>query len=68
MAQIIKFGRKKKSLNEARRWKAIAEGRVKYFTCDDCGGEIEVIDDDYPEMCPCCGLVIAGWNNEKENK
>ena len=65
MGNIIKFRRKDMS-NEAKRLKALAEGRVRYFNCNNCGGEIEIINEEYPDECPCCGLIIIGWDKEEE--
>lgn len=66
MAQIVEFKRKKEVITEAQRWKAIAKGRIRYFTCDDCGSDIEVIDEQYPYRCPGCGRIITGWNKSEE--
>ena len=67
MAQIIEFVRKKKMSDDAKRWKAIAKGRIRHFTCDDCGADIEVINEDYPDLCPGCGRFISGWKKSEEN-
>ena len=70
MAQIIAFNvgrRNGKKLLEAERWKAIAKGRIRHFTCDDCGADIEVINEDYPDLCPGCGRFISGWKKSEEN-
>ena len=67
MAQIISFVKKQKTTEEANRWKAIAKGQVRHFTCDDCGADIEVINEDYPDLCPGCGRFISGWKKSEEN-
>lgn len=68
MGEIIKFKRKERKVSDAKRLKALCEGRIRYFSCNDCGGDIEVIDEEYPDKCPCCGLKITEWEKTKENK
>ena len=67
MAQIVSFIPRKRANKEAERWKAIAKGRIRYFTCDDCGADIEVINEEYPDKCPGCGRNIDQWNKVEEN-
>lgn len=61
MAQIIEF--KKRQVNKADKYKAIAKGKYEEFICDNCGADIEVINGLYPEKCPGCGLRITQWNS-----
>ena len=69
MAQIIAFnvGRRNGKTLEQERLKALAKGRIRYFTCDDCGADIEVINEQYPDKCPGCGRVISSWKKSEEN-
>ena len=67
MAQIISFVKKQSTVKEAERWKAIAKGQIRHFTCDDCGADIEVINEQYPERCPGCNRIISGWKKSEEN-
>ncbi|MBE5849766.1 MAG: hypothetical protein E7298_06335 [Lachnospiraceae bacterium] len=62
MCEIISFiDQKKRRIN---RSEALAKGKIMYYSCDSCGADIEVIDNDYPDKCPGCGLRITSWNNE----
>ena len=67
MAQIISFIPKKKMSNESRRWKALAKGTIMTFTCNTCGEEFEVVDDEYPDLCPGCGRRITQFKKLEEN-
>ena len=69
MAQIIAFnvGRRNGKTLEQERLKALVKGRIRYFTCDDCGADIEVINEKYPDRCPGCGRNITQWNKAEEN-
>ena len=64
MAQIIKFQKK----TDKERVKALVKGRIKVFTCDTCGTDIEVINEVYPKKCPGCGYEITQWNKSEENR
>ena len=64
MAQIIKFQKR----NDAERVKALVKGKIKVFTCDTCGTDIEVINEVYPKKCPGCGYEITQWNKSEENR
>jgi len=70
MAQIITFnvGRRNGKTLEQERLKALAKGRIRHFTCNDCGADIEVINEDYPDICPGCNRLITHWNKAEENK
>lgn len=65
MAQIIEFKKpgKKKSVN---RVEALVKGRIRVFTCDECGATIEVVNDKYPDKCPGCNREITKWKNSEE--
>ena len=56
MGDILLFEPRMKIKN---RYKAIAKGTLLKFTCDTCGEEIEVIDEEYPEYCPGCLREIS---------
>ena len=56
MAQIISFIPKKKTSNEVNRWKALAKGQLDIYTCDNCGERFEVMNNEFPDTCPGCGL------------
>ncbi len=64
MAQIIEFGRIKKSTVDARRWKALAKGQVSTYICDNCGERFDVINDEFPDTCPGCGLRFTEFKQE----
>lgn len=66
MAQIISFIPKKKVSDDAKRWKAIAKGQFTVYTCDNCGERFEVINDEYPDTCPGCGLRFTKFNQTEE--
>ena len=66
MAEIISFMDSIKRRDEMSRAEALAKGRIKYFSCDDCGADLDVINDEYPDRCPGCGLLIAHWNYADE--
>lgn len=63
MTQIIEFRKREKVTN---RVEALVKGKIEEFTCDSCGADIEVIDGQYPDKCPGCGLSIVGWNKTEE--
>ena len=67
MAKIIAFNvrRRNGKTLEAERWKALVKGNIEYYNCDDCGGEIEVINGDFPKRCPHCGTEILDWSDEE---
>ena len=44
------------------RTEALVKGLIEKYTCDLCGGSFEVINDQYPENCPCCDREIVEWN------
>ena len=44
------------------RTEALVKGLIEKYTCDLCGGSFEVINNQYPENCPCCDAEIVGWN------
>ena len=50
-----------KAKNSMSRVEALCKDRILYFTCDECGADIEVINDVKPERCPGCGLIIEEW-------
>ena len=65
MAEIINFKAYntsiKKCVNETShrfRLKALSEGRIRTFTCDNCGQEFEVLYDKFPERCKGCNLIF----------
>ena len=63
MAKIIEF----KKMKGKNRTEALVKGRIRTFTCDTCGEEIEVINEEYPDCCPGCGLEIETWKKSEEN-
>ena len=61
MGDIIKF--KPRVVNSERnRVEALVKGKLETYTCNTCGGDIEVINNDYPSVCPNCGTEIEEWN------
>ena len=66
MAQIIEFSKRVRTISDAERYKAMAKGNIKEFTCDSCGADIEVVNGVYPKKCPGCGLNITQWNSAEE--
>ena len=66
MGEIIKFNPqyrvKSKEISDKDRYKAMAKGKYEVYVCEDCGGDIEVIDEQFPSTCPHCGTEILGWN------
>ena len=67
MAQIVSFIPRKTENKEAKRWKALAKGNIMNFTCNTCGKEFEVINDEYPDCCPGCGRRITQFKKIEEN-
>ena len=67
MAQIFEFRKKEQMTYKAKRYRALAKGNIKVFTCDMCGEEFEVIDGEYPECCPGCGLEFIEFKHIEEN-
>jgi len=65
MAQIIEFKKKEKKVMS--RTEALVKGKLDVYRCDSCGKEFEVIDNDYPDKCPGCGLPIQNWQNSEED-
>ncbi len=48
------------------RFKALAEGLIESYTCNNCGADFEVYDNQLPERCPSC-RVLFDWDDEKED-
>lgn len=68
MAEIISFfDRKKPQKREISRVEALAKGRIQHYSCDSCGADIEVINGEYPDRCPGCGLIITEWKSAADN-
>ncbi len=44
------------------RCEALAKGLIEEYICNNCGGDIEVIDKDFPSHCPNCGATISEWD------
>lgn len=67
MGVVIEFSdfvnkSKTKKIDDAYRLKMLAENKIESYTCNNCGGTIEVVDNNYPKQCPHCGLSIKEWN------
>ena len=64
MGEVIEFNkfRKKPKVDESYRLKMLARGKIEVYTCNNCGGDIEVIDGEFPKECPCCQIEIEEWN------
>lgn len=66
MAQIVEFVSYKRAITkrttESERWKAMAKGQIEYYRCEDCGYDIEVINNKFPTNCPCCNSEILDWS------
>lgn len=60
MTKIISFAKyhSKAGDKEAKRYKALAHNKLQEFTCNNCGNDFDVIDDEYPEVCPICLMVL----------
>lgn len=59
MGVILEFRKPiKDKLSSADRLKLLAEGKIETYTCTTCHGDFEVIDESYPDHCPCCGLEM----------
>ena len=67
MAQIVNFMKLRKDNSIAERDKALANGQIEYFICNNCGERIEVINGEYPDCCPGCAYRITKWNDAEEN-
>ena len=67
MAQIVEFKKMERKSIVAERYKALAKGQIEYFTCDNCGTRIEVMNGNYPDCCPGCAYRITDWNDAEEN-
>ena len=67
MAQIVEFRKREKRSVLAERYRALAKGHIEYFTCDNCGTRIEVMNGEYPDCCPGCAYRITKWNDVEEN-
>ncbi len=46
------------------RLRALAEGQIRTFNCDNCGEEFEVYYDEFPDKCPGCKAVFD-WEGSK---
>ena len=55
---IVQF----KPKSNKNRVEALMKGKITIFTCDTCGGDIEVLFDNFPDKCPNCGLKMD-WRN-----
>ena len=55
---IIEF----KPRSKTNRVEALAKGKIRVFTCDTCGYDMEVLFNQFPENCPNCGLHI-NWED-----
>ena len=64
MGQIIEFSARKNSKHE--RVEALVKGNIECYVCEDCGGDIEVINNKFPTRCPNCGVLILEWDNTEE--
>jgi predicted RNA-binding Zn-ribbon protein involved in translation (DUF1610 family) len=71
MCAIIDFRKNVENLKAKHkpmsRIEAMVKGLVEIYTCNNCGGDIEVIDKVYPDCCPNCGAEILEWNDEDSN-
>ena len=67
MAHIIEFKRVEKVSESAKRYKALAKGQIEYFTCDNCGTRIEVMNGEFPDCCPGCAYRITKWKDAEEH-
>lgn len=65
MAKIIEFRKRKVTNDSSERLRALVEGRIRQFDCENCGEVIEVIDNKFPKICPGCGLELD-WDDESE--
>ena len=63
MGVIVEFRprSKKKQSGEAKRLEAMIKGKLEVYTCDNCGGDIEVINDEFPSHCPHCNVELLEW-------
>jgi len=63
MGVIVEFKPVKKKIksDSAKRIEALIKGKIEAYTCDNCGGHFEVINDDFPTHCPCCGMEME-WD------
>ena len=52
---------KQVSNEEARRLSALVTGKLEVYTCNNCGGDIEVIDGEFPTHCPHCNVELLEW-------
>ena len=66
MGKIIEFKNRMRKVSDAERLRALAEGRLRQFDCENCGEVIEVIDDKFPNICPGCGLELE-WEESEEH-
>lgn len=65
MAKIIEFSRfKSKSDGMMSRTEALVKGKIDIYKCNSCGEDFEVINEEFPECCPVCGIEILQWNTE----
>lgn len=58
MGTIVEFEQFKKRKDEVYRNKMLAKGKVEEYTCNNCGGIFEVIDEKLPDKCPHCGAIF----------
>jgi len=68
MGQVVNFQKyidsKRYRKRIISRAEALAKDLISVYSCNMCGGEFEVIADNYPERCPCCNRVIEKWNKD----
>lgn len=63
MSNIVQFRPvQKKKEPQRNRVEALMKGQVRTFNCDSCGGEFEVLYNNFPDKCPHCGLEFD-WGN-----
>lgn len=64
---IVQFKPRRARTESRNRIKALTKGKLKVFNCDGCGGEFEVLFDEFPEKCPHCGVEFD-WENSKYDR
>ena len=65
MCTIIDFERYRNRKCKTQSYiEAMVKGLIEIYTCNRCGGEIEVINNNFPKNCPNCHVIIDSWDAE----
>ena len=61
MGEILQFRPRQKKVSSDNRVEAMMKGQLETYTCNTCGGDFEVLFNNFPDRCPHCGREIE-WS------